>query len=69
MFTYIFSGNIIHPVMTHFPFHSSEACHTVIRFSVGIYRQNTTSTISGVFIVYLATLHVSATYLATIRLY
>jgi hypothetical protein len=28
---------------------------TVICFSVGIYRQNTTSTIYGVFIVYLAT--------------
>jgi hypothetical protein len=30
-------------------------CYLIICFSVGIYRQNTTSTISGVFIVYLAT--------------
>jgi hypothetical protein len=37
----------------HFPL-----CYLIISFSVGIYRQNTTSTISVVFIVYLATWHV-----------
>jgi hypothetical protein len=33
----------------HFPL-----CYLIVCFSVGIYRQNTTSTISGVFILYLA---------------
>jgi hypothetical protein len=42
--------NNLYITVYHFPL-----CYLIICFSVGIYRQNTTSTISGVFIVYLAT--------------